>query len=435
MTAPVFSDALALFDDTVTASVTGAELLVDLAPSGAVQSGIDFDALGSALLDFGQVAGDVGNVFAQDFKAVITEVLNAATLAAQIVNDILSAGKIAVKIAALASEAAGGAAAVAAPADTVTVSSVLAQVQEEIATTSALLNTIFPDTTDDLEAQVLGGQIVFQQNIDAVINSFPSTVSDANESNAFLIATLQILLAFEQYLNTLFPEIGTNTDLDQTISLTGLNVLLVLIDAVILTDVAVAAASYASFALELFTGELFTVSAVGPYTVDVPTGATFVDIVMVGGAGGGGGYNTAGAGTGGSGGSTTATPAGGSTLTAAGGAGGASATGTTATAGGSPGTESFDGQTYTGGSGGTVGASSAGGNGGAPGGGGGGGANGSLGGAGGAAGVWATETIPITSGITTISGSIGAGGTSGAATNTFLGGTGGHGSAFFFFYI
>jgi hypothetical protein len=434
MTAPVFSDALALFDDTVTLSVTGAELVVDLAPAGAVQSGMDFDALGSALLDFGQVAGDVGNVFAEDFKAVITEVLNAASLAAAIVTDILNAVKIAGKIADLAGSAAA-AVAVATAEDTATVSSVLAQVQEEITTTAAALNTVFQKATDDLEAQVLGGQVVFQQDIDAVINSFPATVSDANESNTFLIDTLQNLLAFEQYLNTLFSEIDTNTDLEQPISLTGLNVLLVLVDAVILTDVAVAAASYASFALELYTGELFTVSAVGPYTVDVPTGATFVDMVLIGGGGGGGGYNTAGAGTGGDGGNTTATPAGGATLAAAGGAGGGSATGITATAGGSPGTEAFDGQTFPGGSGGTVGASSAGGNGAAPGGGGGGGANGSLGGAGGAAGVWSTQTITITDDITTISGSIGAGGASGAATNTFLGGTGGHGSAFFYFYI
>jgi hypothetical protein len=431
MTSPVFSDALALFDDTVTVSVTAAELLVDIAPSGAVQSGIDFEALGSALLDFGQVAGDVGNVFAEDFKAVITEVLNAATLAAQIAAAIHGAVIIAGKIADLAASAAG----VAAAADTVTVSSVLAQVKEEIATTATALSTVFQNATDDLEAQVLGGQVVFQQDIDAVINSFPATVSDANESNAFLIDTLQNLLAFEQYLNTLFSEIDTNTELGQTISLTGLNVLLVLVDAVILTDVAIAAASYASFALELYIGELFTVSAVGPYTVDVPSGATFADIVLVGGGGGGGGYNAAGSGTGGNGGDTTATPAGGSTLAATGGAGGASTTGTTATAGGSPGTESFDGQTYAGGSSGTVGASSAGGNGGTPGGGGGGGANGSLGGSGGAAGVWAAQTIAITDDITTISGSIGAGGASGAATNTYLGGAGGHGSAFFYFYI
>ena len=440
MTSPVFSDALTLFDDTVTVSVTAAELLVDILPSGAVQSGIDFDALGSALLDFGQVAGDVGNVFAQDFKAVITEVLNAATLAAQIVTAIEGAVEIAGKIAFLAGAGAAAAAVPVTPAaaaeeeDTVTVSSVLAQVQEEIATTAALLNTVFQSAADDLEAQVLGGQIVFQQDIDAVINSFPATVSDENESNAFLIDTLQNLLAFEQYLNTLFSEIHTNSGLGQTISLTGLNVLLVLADAAILTDVAVAAASYGLFALEALTGELFSVSAVGPYTVDVPSGATFVDIVLVGGGAGGGGYNAAGSGNGGNGGNTTATPTGGSTLTAAGGTGGASATATAASAGGSPGTESFDGQTYTGGIGGTVGASSAGGNGTAPGGGGGGGATGSNGGTGGTAGAWVAQTIAITDDITTITGSIGAGGTSGAATNTSVGGTGGHGSAYFYFY-
>ncbi len=439
MTAPVFSDVLTLFDDTVTASVTGAELLVDLSPSGGVQSGINFDALGSALLDFGQVAGDVGNVFAEDFKAVITEVLNAATLATTIVGAITSAVKIAGEIARDTAPAAGAAAAavpVTSAADTVTVSSVLAQVQQEITTTATLLNTVFQNAanTPGIEAQVLGGQVVFQQDIDTVINSFPSSVSDANESNIFLIDTLQNLLAFEQYLNTLFTEIDTYSDLDQPISLTGFNVLLVLADAAIMTDVAVAAASYGLFALEIYIGELFTVSAVGPYTVNVPTGAKFVDIVLVSGGGGGGGYNAAGAGTGGNGGDTTATPTGGSLLTATGGAGGASATTTSATAGGSPGAESFDGQTYVGGIGGTVGASSAGGNGGAPGGGGGGGANGALGGAGGAAGVWAAQTIAITDDITTISGSIGAGGTSGPATNASVGGAGGHGSAYFYFY-
>lgn len=328
-------------------------------------------------------------------------------------------------------------------APTATVSSVLAQVQAEITTTATSLNTIFQNAKAQpagnlpasFEAQLLGGQIVFQQDIDAVINSFPASVSDANESNAVLIATLQNLLLAEQNLNTLFSEIDTNNNLEQPISLTGLNVLLVLADADILTAVNIAFAAYALFALEALTGELFTVSAGGAYTVDVPTGSTFVDIVLVGGGGGGGGYNYAGDGTGGNGGNTTATPTGGSTLTAAGGAGGASATGV-ATAGGSPGTESFDNQTYNGGAGGAKGSNGVGGNGTAPGGGGGGGgAFGSYGGIGGAAGAWAAQTIAITSGITSITGSVGAGGPGGAGTTTATnGGTGAHGGAFFYFY-
>jgi hypothetical protein len=434
MTAPAFSDALTLFDETINTSITNAESAVDSAPAGAVQSGIDIDSLGTALLDFAQVAGDVGDVFAETFEAVINEALTAGILAASIIN--------AIEAGILAALPPPPKEAVAVAADTVTVSSVLAQVQEEITTTATLLNTVKQNADEQtpanipagLEVQVLGGQLLFQQNIDAVIDSFPATVADANESNAFLIATLQNLLLSEQNLSNILSEIDTNNNLEQPISLTGLNVLLVLVDAVILADVAIAAGSYGQFALDVLTGELFTVSAVGPYAQAVPTGAKFVDIVLVGGGGGGGGFNAADSGTGGSGGATTATPTGGSTLTAAGGAGGASTTATTASAGGSPGTESFDGRTYTGGSGGTVGASSAGGNGAAPGGGGGGGATGSLGGAGGAAGVWAAQTIAITDDITTISGSVGNGGTSGAASNASVGGTGGHGSAYFYFY-
>jgi hypothetical protein len=80
----------------------------------------------------------------------------------------------------------------------------------------------------------------------------------------------------------------------------------------------------------------------------------------------------------------------------------------------------------------------AGGNGTAPGGGGGGGGSygsfGGAGGAGGAASAWFAQTIAITSGMTEITGTVGAGGTSGAATNTAHGGTGAIGSAFFYFY-
>lgn len=330
-----------------------------------------------------------------------------------------------------------------APAVTPTVSSVLAQVQTQDAANLTLVNTVFTDAKSQpdsnvpagFEAQLLGGQILFQQDISAFLTSLPATVSDANESNAVLIATLQNLLLIEQDLNNTLSQIDTNDNYEQSIALTALNVVVVADDALILTDVAVAAVFYAAFALEALTGDLVTVSTPGAYSVTVPSGATYADLVVIGGGGGGGGYDTAGAGTGGAGAATTATPTGGSTLTAAGGTGGASSETANATAGGSPGNESFDGQTYDGGAGGAVGYNGPGGNGAAPGaGGGGGGAFGSYGGAGGTAGAWAAETIAITEGITAITGTVGAGGTAGAAINSAHGGTGGPGKAFFYFY-
>lgn len=323
-----------------------------------------------------------------------------------------------------------------------TVSSVLAQVQTQDAANLTLVNTVFTDAKNQpdsnvpagFEAQLLGGQILFQQDISAFLTSLPATVSDANESNAILIATLQNLLLIEQDLNNTLSQIDTNDNYEQSIALTALNVVVVADDALILTDVAVAAVFYAAFALEGLTGDLVTVSTPGAYSVTVPSGATFVDLVLIGGGGGGGGYNTVGSGTGGAGGATTATPTGGSMLTAAGGTGGANAGNAAATAGVAPASESFDGQTYTGGTGGAAGHSSVGGNGTAPGAGGGGGAYGSTGGVGGTAGVWAAETIAITAGMTTITGTVGAGGTGGTSLSTEVGGTGGTGKAFFYFY-
>ena len=325
-----------------------------------------------------------------------------------------------------------------------TVSSVLAQVQSEATTNLNTANTVltalkadtagnFPGNT---EGQVVGGQILFQQYINAVLTSFPSSLSSTNDENAVLIAALENLLLNQQNLNNILNEIETNDTYEQPIALTILNILLVLADGIILAEVAGAAITYALFALEGFTGDLVTVNTPGSYTVNVPSGAKYVDIVLMGGGGGGGGYNNAGTGSGSNGGNTTATPAGGSTLTAAGGQGGANNT-VAATAGGSPGSESWDGQTYTGGTGGAVGYNSVGGNGTAPGaGGGGGGAYGSYGGAGGTAGAWATETLAVTSGMTTITGTVGAGGTGGVASAGYneAGGTGAHGEAFFNFY-
>ena len=325
-----------------------------------------------------------------------------------------------------------------------TVSSVLAQVQAEATTNLNTANTVFTalkaDTPSNLpgglEGQVIGGQILFQQYINAVLTSFPSSLSATNDANAVVIATLQNLLLNQQNVNNILNEIETNDTYEQPISLTILNILLLLGDGIILTELAGTAVAYALFAQQALTGNLVTVNTPGAYTVNVPSGAKFVDLVLIGGGGGGGGYDTPGAGTGGNGGNTTATPAGGSTLTAAGGTGGASTTGTANSAGFSPGTKAWDGQNYTGGTGGVVGSNGAGGNGTAPGaGGGGGGAFGSYGGVGGAAGAWAAETIAVTSGMTTITGTVGAGGTAGATSIApATGGTGGHGEAFFYFY-
>jgi hypothetical protein len=83
-----FSDAQTLFDNTITTSVNTARAAVNTAPPGAVQSGIDFTALGAADLYFLQVAADVGLVFSQDFEAPISEALSAGILATSIIGAI-----------------------------------------------------------------------------------------------------------------------------------------------------------------------------------------------------------------------------------------------------------------------------------------------------------------------------------------------------------
>jgi hypothetical protein len=325
-----------------------------------------------------------------------------------------------------------------------TVSSVLAQVQAEATTNLNTVDSVFAAIKADspgnlpggLEGQVIGGQVLFQQYINTVLASFPSSLSATNDNNPILIPVMQNLLLNQQNLNNILNEINTNSNYEQPVALTILNILLALADGIILTEVAGAAVSYASFAQQALTGNLVTVNTPGAYTVNVPSGAKYVDMVLVGGAGGGGGYNTAGTGSGGNGGNTTATPAGGSTLTAAGGPGGANNT-VAATAGTSPGNETWDGQNYTGGTGGAAGTNAAGAAGTTPGaGGGGGGAYGSYGGAGGTKGSWATETLAVTTGMTTITGSVGAGGTGGVASAGYnaAGGAGAHGEAFFYFY-
>jgi hypothetical protein len=324
-----------------------------------------------------------------------------------------------------------------------TVSEVLAQVQAEATTNLDTITSVYAACLAEppqnlpagFEGQVLGGHFLFQQSVSAYLNSLPSSLSPTNDASPGLIQTMEDLLLAQQNLNNILNEIQTNNTYQQPISLTILNIFLLLADAEILYDIAVAALAYAAFALEALFGNLVSVGASGPYSVPIPSGTTFVDIVLLGAGGGGGGYDAAGSGTGGNGGSTTATPTGGTELTAAGGLGGASATGSANSAGGSPGTTVFDNQTYNAGHGGAAGSNGPGGGGGAPGaGGGGGGSFGSYGGVGGTAGAWTTATIPVTSGMTTITGSVGAGGTAGASSDGATGGAGANGEAFFYFY-
>lgn len=436
---PRVADAVTTLDNAVTTAKQQA--VVNTSPPGAVQSGIDFVALGTAFLDFAQVGADALQAFTQVFEAAISEALAAANLAAAIVGDI--EGGISAGAAVAHSTAAGPVCGVESAADSSpTVSSVLVQVQQAASANTTLLNKAFNDAATSpgglpasFETQVLGGQLVFDTSIVTTINSFPSEVSETNESDSLLIATLQNLLANIEAVSTTLNDIDANDTLQQPVSLTGLNVLLLFNDALVLTNVSSAAVQYALFARQELSGQLLGVTTPGDYTVSIPAGATYVDIVLCSGGGGAGGYNYPDDGPGGDGGDTTATPTGGGTLTATGGAGGNSTSSVAATAGGSPGDESFDGETYTGGTGGAPGNNSAGGNGTAPGGGGGGGgAFGSYGGVGGDAGVWVAGTIPITSGMTEITGTVGAGGPGGASTNAAVGGNGGNGAAFFYFY-
>jgi hypothetical protein len=82
----LYSIQTVLLETNINAAVATAQAALDLSPAGATQSGIDFTALGTASLDFVQLAGDVGNVFCQDFEAVITEGLAVANLVAAIIS-------------------------------------------------------------------------------------------------------------------------------------------------------------------------------------------------------------------------------------------------------------------------------------------------------------------------------------------------------------
>jgi hypothetical protein len=81
----LYSIQTVLLEANINAAVATAQAALVLSPPGATQSGIDFTALGNASLDFVQLAGDVGNVFCQDFEAVITEGLAVGQLVAAII--------------------------------------------------------------------------------------------------------------------------------------------------------------------------------------------------------------------------------------------------------------------------------------------------------------------------------------------------------------
>ena len=126
-------------------------------------------------------------------------------------------------------------------------------------------------------------------------------MSATNDANTTLISELQALLQLEENLSNTLNQIETFQDLEQPIQLTGLNVVVLLDDAAILTEAALVAAAYAYFAYEAYTPNLVTKTTPGAYSVTVPSGAKYVDIVLIGGGGGGGGYNNAGTGSGGNG--------------------------------------------------------------------------------------------------------------------------------------
>jgi len=85
------SDAYTALTTAITTATAAAT--VDTAPPGAVQSGINYGVLVTALADFGLVTADAINVFAEDFQAIITEALTAGILAASIIGDVEEASK------------------------------------------------------------------------------------------------------------------------------------------------------------------------------------------------------------------------------------------------------------------------------------------------------------------------------------------------------
>lgn len=71
--------------NTLYSAVGNPAVTTNTSPPGAVQSGIDYNALITAVGDFAIVTADAVNVFAEDFQAAITEALAAANLATSIV--------------------------------------------------------------------------------------------------------------------------------------------------------------------------------------------------------------------------------------------------------------------------------------------------------------------------------------------------------------
>jgi hypothetical protein len=72
-------------------AVTSPTLITNTSPPGAVQSGIEYGALVTAVADFGLLTADAVNVFAEDFEAAITEALSVAQLAVAIVGVVTGA--------------------------------------------------------------------------------------------------------------------------------------------------------------------------------------------------------------------------------------------------------------------------------------------------------------------------------------------------------
>jgi hypothetical protein len=76
-------------------AVTTPAATTNTSPPGAVQSGIQYPALITAVADFGLLTADAINVFAEDFQAAILEALTAASLVVEIIGVAEGAGKTA----------------------------------------------------------------------------------------------------------------------------------------------------------------------------------------------------------------------------------------------------------------------------------------------------------------------------------------------------
>jgi hypothetical protein len=90
----MMSQALSMFESTISTPVTNARAALNTAPPGAVQSGYGFDALASASVNLLQVAADALHAFNKDFESPISEALSAGILAASIIADIEGASPI-----------------------------------------------------------------------------------------------------------------------------------------------------------------------------------------------------------------------------------------------------------------------------------------------------------------------------------------------------